>query len=1251
MTIPRRCSFLAFGIANAVLAQFGPAQVLYRTPGANSRSLEAHDMNADGVPDLLMGTGRGVFVNFGLGGGAFGEPEPIIEDDASEHVAVAIDIDGDAYTDVAYGSNTTGALAYLLSNGGNGFGVNMVLAPNGYRVFGLWAVDWDNDGDKDLMVAREYNLILHRNNGGMLGSAEFMIGPNFERPAADFADIDGDGWIDVVVGGWSSSTIQYHRNTGGGQPQFMGVLHTGNETGPADIEVVDIDGDGDQDVLASLLTENELHYYLNDGGAFGTTWGELYSDSDAPESFESGDIDGDGDADLLSAAYDGYGVGVRLNNGDGTWTVLDLEYHSFDVYAVALADLNGDDALDICFSSYGDGRVAVALNDGSGTYPATEETVPCFGEAMRIETTDLNGDDRPDVIVASYEPDAVAYALSQPGGGLGEFQQLQGVFREDYAAASSFAFADMDEDGDMDILRAVHEPGALWLYSNQGGGQFGAPDSLFPIQAVRGIAAGDLTGDGLPDLAFVGSLKGFYRNLGNGVLGSPKYFSVSVSTNGVYGGITLPDLDQDGDLDILFWGEQLMYWRENTGTWPIGNIPCTVINSWITDYVDADLGDVDGDGDLDILAVNNDFGTVTLAIYTQNANNTFTIGTDFGFVEWSYTFDATFMDVDGDGDEDVVMVHRMSLEDLEDEGVRVVFLNDGAGNFGPGIGETIGIRWPYWCEAMDMDQDGDEDLLIASWLDHALYFSTSFAGSPYQVQGRLFYDTNGDGVNDQTEPPLPYQHITFAPAGSFPFSGPDGGYSVACDIGDHTVCETMDPALWTRTTATQCITSNVSAGTPISTSNDFGFLPANETTDATAWYVANSVTCGADATHWAGVSNEGNTTLRGTLELTLDPAFTFVSSDVTPTSVNGNVIIWAIDSLAWFDHAIFPLHVVAPGPSAMGDEVVCQVVFHSLDGMGTPNGTFAGGWSETVTCSYDPNRKSVEPRGFSTAGYVPLDTERLTYTIEFQNTGTATAEDVVLIDPLDPVLDPATMRILGSSHTITQVFVGPDHIALFRFDGILLPDSGANEPASHGFVRFDIKPMTGLANGTEVRNHVGIVFDQNIPVYTDTTLNTFIDCSLYSATISTLDGSHLIAHTGTDHQWFLDGLPIPEATQSDHFPVANGSYTVSLVNPFGCALTSEPYLLLTLSTMESSVLRMAVSPNPVRSACVVRFAEPLGSDAQIELLDMQGRCVIRAFGNGSREFAFDRGGLASGVYQLHVARNGERLGSARIALD
>ncbi|HMC96229.1 MAG TPA: VCBS repeat-containing protein, partial [Flavobacteriales bacterium] len=436
MNKPLRClsALAALVLFHVAWAQFGPAQVMYRTPGANSRSLEAHDMNADGVPDLLMGTGRGVFVNYGVGGGAFGEPEPIIADDASEHVAVAIDVDGDAYTDVAYGSNTTGALGYLLANGDNSYGVNLVLAPNGYKVFGLWAVDWDNDGDQDLMVAREYGLFLHRNNTGVLGSAEFMIGPNFERPAADFADIDGDGWIDVVVGGWSSATIQYHRNTGGGQPQLMGFLHSGNETWPADIEIVDIDGDGDLDVLASLLSEDELHYYINEGGVFGTTWGELIPGLSAPEALDSGDIDGDGDPDLLLAAYAGGGIGVQLNNGDGTWTAVDQEYHSFEVRAVELADLNADNAPDICFSSYGDGRVAVALNDGNGTYPATDETVPCFGKAMRVETTELNGDDRPDVIVASYEPDAVAYALSQPGGGLGEFQQLQGVLRQDYPA-------------------------------------------------------------------------------------------------------------------------------------------------------------------------------------------------------------------------------------------------------------------------------------------------------------------------------------------------------------------------------------------------------------------------------------------------------------------------------------------------------------------------------------------------------------------------------------------------------------------------------------------------------------------------------------------------------------------------------------------------------------------------------------------------------------------------------------------------
>ncbi|MFH0864810.1 MAG: T9SS type A sorting domain-containing protein, partial [Bacteroidota bacterium] len=117
--------------------------------------------------------------------------------------------------------------------------------------------------------------------------------------------------------------------------------------------------------------------------------------------------------------------------------------------------------------------------------------------------------------------------------------------------------------------------------------------------------------------------------------------------------------------------------------------------------------------------------------------------------------------------------------------------------------------------------------------------------------------------------------------------------------------------------------------------------------------------------------------------------------------------------------------------------------------------------------------------------------EELTYTVRFQNTGTDTAFTVQIRDTIDSDLDMASLRIVSSSHNVL-LDVKNENIVTFIFENILLPDSGANEAASNGFVKFAIKPKPGLAEYTEVTNEAHIFFDFNPAVVTNQVLNTYV---------------------------------------------------------------------------------------------------------------------------------------------------------------
>lgn len=141
-----------------------------------------------------------------------------------------------------------------------------------------------------------------------------------------------------------------------------------------------------------------------------------------------------------------------------------------------------------------------------------------------------------------------------------------------------------------------------------------------------------------------------------------------------------------------------------------------------------------------------------------------------------------------------------------------------------------------------------------------------------------------------------------------------------------------------------------------------------------------------------------------------------------------------------------------------------------------------------VVNSYDPNVKENYPTGVDAPHYIEQNTA-LDYQLNFQNTGTAEANTVVLRDSLSKWLDPASIRPGAASHPYTWRLSGPGILEV-RFANINLPDSNSNEPASHGFVRFNIKQRRDNPIGSLIENRVGIYFDENPAIMTNTVFNT-----------------------------------------------------------------------------------------------------------------------------------------------------------------
>jgi uncharacterized repeat protein (TIGR01451 family) len=135
-----------------------------------------------------------------------------------------------------------------------------------------------------------------------------------------------------------------------------------------------------------------------------------------------------------------------------------------------------------------------------------------------------------------------------------------------------------------------------------------------------------------------------------------------------------------------------------------------------------------------------------------------------------------------------------------------------------------------------------------------------------------------------------------------------------------------------------------------------------------------------------------------------------------------------------------------------------------------------------IVNSYDPNDKLVYPLG----NILPSQ-EYLTYNVNFQNTGNASADHIYIMDTISNYLDIESFEVLATSHTMQLQIT--NNIVRFNFANINLPDSNSNEPASHGYVQYRIKLKNTVVIGDSIKNTAFIFFDFNPAIVTNTTLS------------------------------------------------------------------------------------------------------------------------------------------------------------------
>ena len=148
--------------------------------------------------------------------------------------------------------------------------------------------------------------------------------------------------------------------------------------------------------------------------------------------------------------------------------------------------------------------------------------------------------------------------------------------------------------------------------------------------------------------------------------------------------------------------------------------------------------------------------------------------------------------------------------------------------------------------------------------------------------------------------------------------------------------------------------------------------------------------------------------------------------------------------------------------------------------------------NQTVIGSYNSNNKIVNPTTIDLLDIDSTQTEWLEYTIRFQNTGTAEAIFVRVLDTLSQAFDITSFELIATSHPCEVIFRENRSVEWY-FDNIMLPDSFTNEPESHGYIQFRIR-TNELASTGALDNEAGIYFDFNEPVQTPSAFTHLVIC-------------------------------------------------------------------------------------------------------------------------------------------------------------
>ena len=685
------------------------------------------------------------------------------------------------------------------------------------------AGDLNGDGRDDLAVAcRDGGAI----EGGLTLSILFSNTnpalPLFDPPvsyrtgfgpqAVAIAELNSDGWLDVVTADAGDNTLSIFLNQGGGK---LGPRTSYPTVGtPGKLVVADLNADGRRDIVVCVGAGVSVFLASGFPGIFAPP--TAYATTGASRGVAVGLVDGDAIPDIVAVASTPNVIAVFHGNGDGTFTITSAPVLLHPPDALDLADMTGDGRPEAIVGSSVDSRVTVYANNGVTPFTSAL-TDKNLASAFDVVARDFNADGKADVAVATQQPffAPLATGFFLPGNGLGGFGTQQGMDAGTYLEA--VATGDFDGDDmpdlaftgagfvvDLKFRRAVH------VIRQKSPGVFNIQTFYQHVEPTMGTAVTtieDMNRDGMPDmiiagLGFATSQAAIAVRLGT----SSELWDPGTLTN-IPGDLpprAVPgDFNRDGIPDLAVTQISTSHGLTletylGDGTGAITPLPA----STMADRQALAAGDFDRDGVLDLVTRGPGTGLILLK---GVGDGTFTFGS--GVVTSNTVISAAVGDLNRDGAQDIVLSvsgigtyvsfgngtivlgaiaplvgsasTSITLADFNEDGAldlltsaataTFVSLNDGFGGFGAPmkLPEYTIYNGSINSAALDINRDGHMDVVadvaeasgssvrfadsnLRVWLGNGKggFGTRSDYGTPEHPLGLTLVDANRDGRTD-----------------------------------------------------------------------------------------------------------------------------------------------------------------------------------------------------------------------------------------------------------------------------------------------------------------------------------------------------------------------------------------------------------------------------------------------------------------------------------------------------------------------